>query len=622
MAQKKYIKNNTNKPIIIGDLNLEIPPKAIREIFSIKLIQKIALSLDIENLINANKIAVYDDTNNILNTENAKQSLKIASKDDEGQTVIVNVDGSTSYTTVEDDQYVIVTTAAELSTALSAATNTTIQMEKGNYTFNAPLNITNKTNVKIIGAGKSTTTITFSGDGSGTADKPMVDMSGSTYCGLSELTIVYNVGASNNASCGLLIGRPNSNAFSGGHEFHNLNIEGYFKIAALVNVGSDKNRWYSCKFQNYGTANASTTLYLCTTAPGSLGALQAIGTGAIQGENFLHCELTRNQANIFGNDTCMYIEGGTVQDIVWKGAGTSMSFAPTPYSYTFDNATSNNPGSGEIRFNNATLASADTIYIHDTDAGATDRDAILDALIAGGNIRIYRSGATSNYLEATITSVTDSGTYHTIGINNIVTAGSFSDGQTLIVSLTQQKSTIQIHALATNNIKNLCFHHFRPEGNGCKSIFHITAADSGGVVSGLNVSGNSFIYGERVIYADDNVTLTNARIWAPNSGPTQPSSWGYGNDGITWAANGTRATFDVAKCTNCEIDLLGMQYDQGDGAGNPQNTHLPVFLYRVRSDSTTSRYISLTPARTAGASPFPNSLVTGDPAAGQIILRS
>jgi hypothetical protein len=86
--------------------------------------------------------------------------------------------------------------------------------------------------------------------------------------------------------------------------------------------------------------------------------------------------------------------------------------------YDFDTGTASGPGSGEIRLNNATYSSATIMYVHDTDRGSTDRDAVLDSIQIGERVRIW-SEVDSEWLDYEITSNTDSGTYHTFGINYI-----------------------------------------------------------------------------------------------------------------------------------------------------------------------------------------------------------
>lgn len=84
--------------------------------------------------------------------------------------------------------------------------------------------------------------------------------------------------------------------------------------------------------------------------------------------------------------------------------------------YEFDINTSAPPSSGTIRLNNATYASATTVWVHDSDRNGVDVSAILAQITTADYIRIYTEEDSTDYALYDVTSVTDSGAYYTLGI--------------------------------------------------------------------------------------------------------------------------------------------------------------------------------------------------------------
>lgn len=327
MPQTRFIKNNTRRSIIIGDLNLELLPHQKLDIFHLKTIDDISTSEDIEKLIDSGKVTVFDNNNNPLpSSTRMKNALKVASKDE-----VTTNEGQSESTTVESNilpqQNILVTTVEELVTAANNAnTQCLIQLAAGSYVLTEPLNLTNKTNVFLLGSGKDITIISSTT----IQNQPIVDMSGCLTCGLSELTIDSDIDT-NNASCGLLIARNSDGDESNRHFFRNIKITGYYNIAALVNVGSDKNMWHACDFNNKSKlAGGTKTLHLSNDEPTNLGSLQTIGSGSIINELFIQCTATRQPITTdIANDVCLYIEGGTINNVNWKYGIMTMKSAVT-----------------------------------------------------------------------------------------------------------------------------------------------------------------------------------------------------------------------------------------------------------------------------------------------------
>jgi len=105
--------------------------------------------------------------------------------------------------------------------------------------------------------------------------------------------------------------------------------------------------------------------------------------------------------------------------------------------FVFDTATdATGIADGELRLNNATPGSATTIFVEETGAEAVDLSTKLSAFGAGDRLRILPvSGDGSTFLDARITSNTDSGAYRTIVINTVEVQGTFADGEQVQLQL-------------------------------------------------------------------------------------------------------------------------------------------------------------------------------------------
>src|SRR5690606_31001014 len=93
--------------------------------------------------------------------------------------------------------------------------------------------------------------------------------------------------------------------------------------------------------------------------------------------------------------------------------------------YNFDDATTDSdPGNGWFKLNNATQASATTIYIDLIDGQGEDRTTLLDSLddstsTVKGHLRIRRRNNLNDWLLFQITGVTTATGYRKLSVTNI-----------------------------------------------------------------------------------------------------------------------------------------------------------------------------------------------------------
>lgn len=97
------------------------------------------------------------------------------------------------------------------------------------------------------------------------------------------------------------------------------------------------------------------------------------------------------------------------------------------------------PGTGKLRWNHATPASATMLYIDDADAAAADISATWASLSVGGFVYVQgvADAARANWQKWQITSVTDAAGYAKIGVSLQASAGTFANIEPIEVTLQQ-----------------------------------------------------------------------------------------------------------------------------------------------------------------------------------------
>ena len=113
------------------------------------------------------------------------------------------------------------------------------------------------------------------------------------------------------------------------------------------------------------------------------------------------------------------------------------------YTFTFDNGTTDaDPGSGEIRFNNGTYASATAIYIDDNDSNGVDVSADLltwddSTSTIRGYLHIVDTDDPTTYARFKISGAsTDASGYVKLAVTHLASSNTFTAGDTLSVHFT------------------------------------------------------------------------------------------------------------------------------------------------------------------------------------------
>jgi len=120
--------------------------------------------------------------------------------------------------------------------------------------------------------------------------------------------------------------------------------------------------------------------------------------------------------------------------------GIQGEFGGDSAEYAFDVATAKaDPGSGKLRYNNATPASATEIYIDILDANAVDISAWLAALddstsTIKGRIRVFKKDDSSKFATFNITAITDETGYYTLAVTYVTGNSTFADTDEIVVT--------------------------------------------------------------------------------------------------------------------------------------------------------------------------------------------
>ncbi|ODT97254.1 MAG: hypothetical protein ABS82_00960 [Rhodanobacter sp. SCN 67-45] len=113
-----------------------------------------------------------------------------------------------------------------------------------------------------------------------------------------------------------------------------------------------------------------------------------------------------------------------------------------PYVADLSAVTDADPGAGKLRWNNVSPASATVLYIDDVATDSTSLVATWASLTVGGYVYVQGAADTAhraNWQKWQVTSVTAATGYAKIGVSLQASAGAFTDGDT--VELTIQQPT-------------------------------------------------------------------------------------------------------------------------------------------------------------------------------------
>lgn len=137
------------------------------------------------------------------------------------------------------------------------------------------------------------------------------------------------------------------------------------------------------------------------------------------------------------NDSCIISYTATGATGAIGGVGAQGVYGGYSSEWNWDSSNIAGAASGEIRFNNSTLASVAKLFISDTNADSVVMQAWLDAWDNDGNfgsVRISDKLDSNIFWMGKVTAEDDSGVEHDITVTHVASNGTFVDGNAVIVS--------------------------------------------------------------------------------------------------------------------------------------------------------------------------------------------
>jgi len=256
--------------------------------------------------------------------------------------------------------------------------NLALYFPAGTYYVTSSIDLTDKRNIVIEGAGGgydgyATTKILSRADG-----KPALDLSGSANISFHDLTIHGD--STNSPSCGVLLAR--STAATGENSafntFRNVFITGYYTISALYSWSSEVNKYDKCVLQNLSTSGQCAVFvggrnrYSITSDYVTFSATVSSATGRFSDCSMAFYNATSPDGILVLGDSVGNFEfdGGYAQsDLVCP----TVEVQGTQYSMRFRN--------WYAEHTNATITFSFTLY----SGGGTVEDFIID----GGSSSLY-----------------------------------------------------------------------------------------------------------------------------------------------------------------------------------------------------------------------------------------
>ncbi|MCB1713598.1 MAG: hypothetical protein KDK05_00505 [Candidatus Competibacteraceae bacterium] len=134
------------------------------------------------------------------------------------------------------------------------------------------------------------------------------------------------------------------------------------------------------------------------------------------------------------------VQGDTGSQGVQGDTGAQGIFGGNSVNYNFSTSTTNSdPGSGNLRYNNATPASVTAIYIDDQDANAVDIQAWLRTLddsssTVKGVLRLFKEDDAAVFAIYNLTAVTENTGYFTLTVTAVDDDGTFSNADSIVLT--------------------------------------------------------------------------------------------------------------------------------------------------------------------------------------------
>lgn len=260
----------------------------------------------------------------------------------------------------------------------------------------------------------------------------------------------------------------------------------------------------------------------------------------------------------------LYFRDDTGADFQIGGTG-SPAPSSTSFYYNFDTTINGDPGSGGIRFTNASLSSVTSLTISETDADGLDMQTRFNAMANGSTIRFQNSDRTI-WADFRFSSSTDFGTYRLWGVTYLQGSGTAVPANGDLCSWTIHADPIHPVATTDNSI-------WRNDLSGlAQGVTEVTAIRVKESSAGFTFHDGVTLLGEIYYVTGANLYLKNYHatngtisLWSDTTVIASETGTTYAtfNAGGLTLASGIDMTLSAAKFASSGS---GGGYDVGSGA--------------------------------------------------------
>jgi hypothetical protein len=230
--------------------------------------------------------------------------------------------------------------------------------------------------------------------------------------------------------------------------------------ATVTNVGTTSAAVFDLEIPEgqTGAPGAAATIAVGTVTTGAAGSSATVTNAGSPSAATFNFTIPRGNTGATGTAATIAVgtvttgaagSGATVTNVGSPSAATFNFTIPRGntgsaggIALTFDTGTSAGAGSGEIRFNNAAIASTTNLFISETDADGAAIEAILASLSVGSQLILMTANSSANKAYFAVSgAVVDNGSDRTVPVTYQSHTGSFADGAATALTVSIKGAT-------------------------------------------------------------------------------------------------------------------------------------------------------------------------------------
>lgn len=208
--------------------------------------------------------------------------------------------------------------------------------------------------------------------------------------------------------------------------------------------------------------------------------------------------------SLVGPPTTLWFRDDLGDEFQIGGSGTPSGFSFDTFNFNFDtDIATSDPGTGDIKINNATPSSATSVNISETDADGTSRVNILDRLTDGSIVRFEDASDPSIWYRGIVNVNTDNGTWRNLQVQHGGSSGTLPTNGDPVKVLLQESpyvenptlkgalyyGEIDLSGAPVNGLKQ--YHGLRAGIAAGPNVSQLEFWDEGGLRWWVNVNGGA-----------------------------------------------------------------------------------------------------------------------------------